>query len=268
VIHYSDLCKIRAALAISASPANCPAGSNAQLKTLEELNRTAQNYYFGSQQTGIDNRCRARMIERCLTAVRPGRVLELGFMDGQWTDRFLDIGCRVTVVEGAARNLEFGLAKYASRPEITFVHSTFESFEPKEQYETILMGGMLKHLDDPTQFLRRSRGWLKAGGLLIATTPNAKSLHRRVGVYMNLLKDIDDLSPADREVGNLKHYDLASFRSLLTEGGYSIEQIATAVIKPVSSELMQRWSDELLDALDSVANEIPDYGWYIYALCR
>jgi hypothetical protein len=54
------------------------------LKTLDELNSTAQNYYFSSQQTGIDNRCRARMIARCLKAARPGHVLELGFMDGQW----------------------------------------------------------------------------------------------------------------------------------------------------------------------------------------
>jgi 2-polyprenyl-3-methyl-5-hydroxy-6-metoxy-1,4-benzoquinol methylase len=238
------------------------------LKTLDELNSAAQNYYFSSQQTGIDNRCRARMIERCLKAARPGHVLELGFMDGQWTDRFLEMGCRVTAVEGAARNLEFGRTKYSGRPEVRFVHSTFESFEPEEQYETILMGGMLKHLDDPVRLLQRSRAWLKNGGLLIATTPNARSLHRRIGVYMKLLKDLTDLSPTDKQIGNLRHYDLSSFRSVLTDGGYHIEHIGTAIIKPVSSDLMSNWSDELLDALDQVATEIPDYGWYIYALCR
>jgi 2-polyprenyl-3-methyl-5-hydroxy-6-metoxy-1,4-benzoquinol methylase len=238
------------------------------LKTLDELNRAAQNYYFSSQQTGIDNRCRVRMIERCLKAARPGDVLELGFMDGQWTDRFLQMGCRVTAVEGAARNLEFGRTKYSGRPDVRFVHSTFESFESEEQYETILMGGMLKHLDDPVRLLQRSRAWLKNGGLLIATTPNARSLHRRIGVYMNLLKDLTDLSQTDKQVGNLRYYDLGSFRSLLIDGGYQIEHIGTALIKPVSSELMCNWSDELLDALDQVATEIPDYGWYIYALCR
>jgi 2-polyprenyl-3-methyl-5-hydroxy-6-metoxy-1,4-benzoquinol methylase len=238
------------------------------LKTLDELNRAAQNYYFSSQQTGIDNRCRARMIDRCVKAARPGHVLELGFMDGQWTDCFLEMGSRVTAVEGAARNLEFGRTKYAARPEVRFIHSTFESFESNEQYETILMGGMLKHLDDPVRLLQKSRAWLKNGGLLIATTPNARSLHRRIGVYMNLLKDLTDLSPTDKQVGNLRHYDLASFRALLTDGGYHVEHIETTILKPVSSELMANWSDELLDALDRVAGEIPDYGWYIYALCR
>jgi 2-polyprenyl-3-methyl-5-hydroxy-6-metoxy-1,4-benzoquinol methylase len=238
------------------------------VKTLEELNSAAANYYFTSQQTGIDNRCRERMIARCLRAVPKGHVLELGFMDGQWTDRFLDKGCRITVVEGAARNLEYGSRKYLDRSDVTLIHSTFETFEPADRYDCILMGGMLKHVDDPVALLRRSKSWLKAGGLLIATTPNARSLHRRIGVHMGLLKDLNDLSPTDRSVGNRRHYDLGSFRNLLANGGYFVEQIGTAVIKPVSSELMQDWSDQLLDALDRVADEIPDFGWYIYALCR
>jgi 2-polyprenyl-3-methyl-5-hydroxy-6-metoxy-1,4-benzoquinol methylase len=238
------------------------------VKTLEELNSAAANYYFTSQQTGIDNRCRERMIARCLRAVPKGHVLELGFMDGQWTDRFLDKGCRITVVEGAARNLEYGSRKYLDRSDVTLIHSTFETFEPADRYDCILMGGMLKHVDDPVALLRRSKSWLKAGGLLIATTPNARSLHRRIGVHMGLLKDLNDLSPTDRSVGNLRHYDLDSFRNLLANGGYFVERIGTAVIKPVSSELMQDWSDQLLDALDRVADEIPDFGWYIYALCR
>ena len=95
-------------------------------KTLDELDAAASNYYFTQQQVGIDNRCRARMIDRCLRHVPPGDVLELGFMDGQWTDRFLALGCRITVVEGAKKNMEYGREKYAGRDDVTVVHSTFE----------------------------------------------------------------------------------------------------------------------------------------------
>jgi 2-polyprenyl-3-methyl-5-hydroxy-6-metoxy-1,4-benzoquinol methylase len=237
-------------------------------RTLDELNKAAENYYFTSQQQGIDNRCRERLIDRCMQGISKGDVLELGFMDGQWSDRFLALGCRLTVVEGAARNLQYGMMKYSGRNDVTFAHSTFESFEPTELYDYILMGGMLKHLDDPAGLLTRSKAWLKPNGLLIATTPNPRSLHRRVGLHMGLLSNLSELSPTDRKVGNVRHYDIDSFRSLLTSSGYYIEHIGTAVIKPVSSDRMADWPDELLLALDKLADEIPDYGWYIYALCR
>lgn len=237
-------------------------------KTLDELDAAASNYYFTQQQIGIDNRCRERMIDRCLRHLPAGDVLELGFMDGQWTDRFLGLGCRVTIVEGAKKNMEYGRSKYAGRKDVAVVHSTFETFEPGRKFDCIHMGGMLKHLDDPVALLRRSRQWLSPSGRLIATTPNARSLHRRVGVYMGLLPDLNGLSKTDEQVGNLRHYDLDSFRALLISGGYAVEEIATAVVKPVSSDKMEDWPDALLDALDKIATEIPDYGWYIYALSR
>ena len=98
-------------------------------RSIDELNTAAEHYYFSAQQMGIDNRCRDRLIERCLPFVRRGRILELGFMDGQWTDRFLALGCNVTIVEGAVRNIEYGQKKYWERSDVTFVHSTFEAFE-------------------------------------------------------------------------------------------------------------------------------------------
>jgi SAM-dependent methyltransferase len=235
-------------------------------KTLDELNAAAQHYYFTAQQIGIDNRCRERMISRCLLDHKPGRVLELGFMDGQWTDHFLRMGCNVTVVEGALRNVEFGRSKYAGNPEVEIIHGTFEDYRPAKRFDCMLMGGMLKHLDDPLGLLRRAREWISPGGKLIATTPNARSLHRRLGVAMGLLKTLDALSPTDIKVGNLRHYDLASFRDLLISGGYTVETIGTAVLKPVSSDRMSDWPDDLLDALDTIADELPDYGWYIYAI--
>jgi hypothetical protein len=85
---------------------------------------------------------------------------------------------------------------------------------------------------------------------------------------MGLLEDLSALSETDIKVGNLRHYDLDSFRALLTEGGFEITELATAILKPVSSQLMADWPDELLDALDRVASEIPDFGWYIYAICH
>jgi 2-polyprenyl-3-methyl-5-hydroxy-6-metoxy-1,4-benzoquinol methylase len=239
------------------------------MRSLREVDQAASSYYFTAQQTGIDNKCRERMIRRCLPYLRPdGDVLELGFMDGQWTDHFLESGCSVVAVEGALKNVEFGRSKYRDESRVTMVHSLFDDYVPSQKFDLIHMGGMLKHLDNPRGLLQRAIGWLKPDGILFATTPNARSLHRRVGVHMGLLTDLTDLSETDKAVGNLRHYDLPSFRQLIESSGFEIIEIATAVVKPVSSDRMSDWPDDLLDALDKIASEIPDYGWYIYSISR
>src|SRR6516164_9409719 len=106
------------------------------MRTLSDINAAAEHYYFTAQQTGIDNRCRERMIRRCLPYVgRGSHVLELGFMDGQWTDRFLERDCRVTVVEGATRNVECGRKKYNANSRVIMIHSLFDEFVSSEQFD-------------------------------------------------------------------------------------------------------------------------------------
>lgn len=237
------------------------------MKTLEDAKNATESYYFSSQQTGIDNRCRELMIRRCLPHIKAGSsILELGFMDGQWTDHFLNMHCTVQVVEGSKRNIDFGQEKYRGNENVSFTHSLFQNYSPNRKFDIIHMGGMLKHLEDPSELLRTSREWLNPGGRLISTTPNAKSLHRRVGLKMGMLANLDDLSETDRQIGNLRHYDMQSFRLLLESSGYRVIELSTAFIKPASSEKISDWPDALLAALDQIANEIPDYGWYVYAI--
>src|SRR5208337_3856612 len=103
--------------------------SDPEITRWRDVERASEKYYFTSQQTGIDNRCRERMIRRCMPYVRGGRVLELGFMDGQWTDHFLARGCTLQIVEGALRNVTFGREKYAENSDVAFSHCLFEDFQ-------------------------------------------------------------------------------------------------------------------------------------------
>ena len=232
------------------------------------LEGASREYYFSEQQTGIDNRFRERMIRRCLRYLKGPEVLELGFMDGQWTDHFLVCGCNVTIVEGASRMVKFAQQKYSGDKRVMAIHGLFEDYEPSQSFDTILMGGMLKHLPEPAALLKKSLSWLNPGGILIATTPNPRSMHRRVGTFMGILKSPEELTETDRAVANLRHYDRYAFRSLLESNGYRVIELRTSMLKVVSGDKMQDWDDKLLDALDLVAEEIEDYGWYIYAICE
>ena len=79
-----------------------------------QLDRSSQSYYY-SDKMNIDNRLRNCLIQRCLPFAKGPRVLELGFMDGQWTEQFLARGFSVDIVEGAERQYQCAADKYRGR---------------------------------------------------------------------------------------------------------------------------------------------------------
>jgi trans-aconitate methyltransferase len=194
-------------------------------------------------------------------------VLELGYVDGLWTDAILAKGYQVDIVEGALRHVEHAQSRYANTPNVKVNYSLFQEFEPQEKYNTIVAGDILRYLPDPVEFLRSAGNWLAADGRLIATVPNSRSLHRRIGTLMNMETTPVDPNQRDREVGNLRAYDRYDFRNLLQQSGLNVKAIHGCFLKPLSSAQMQDWNDELLRAFLDVGDELEDYCWFIYAIC-
>jgi len=232
----------------------------------QSLDNASKSYYYSEKMT-TDNRLRRFLIRRCLKHAKGPRVLELGFMDGQWTREFLSLDYSVDIVEGAEKQYETAAGMYAPNPSVRVFHSLFEDYEPDRKYDTILAGGMIKHLPEPGLLLGKMKEWLNESGILIATTPNGASLHRRVGTYMGILESPEDLTEADRAVANLRVYNRYTFRKELLKAGWNVVELSGCGLKPVSTEQMTGWSDELLEALDRVSDELVEYSWYIYAIC-
>lgn len=233
-----------------------------------EVERAAGHYYFTAQQQGIDNRTKRLVIERCLPRVRGPRVLELGYVDGLWTDALLAAGHDVDVVEGASRHVAHASDRYAANPSVRVFHQLFQEFEPDGTYDTILAADVIRYLPDALGFLRRARAWLAESGLLLITVPNSRSLHRRIGALIGTEATPTTANERDREVGNLRAYDRYELRALALAAGYEPIEIRGCFLKPLSSMLMENWSDELLRALLLVGDELEDYCWFIYAVCR
>jgi SAM-dependent methyltransferase len=233
-----------------------------------EVERAAAHYYHTPQQLGIDNRTKRFVIERCAPFVKGPKVLELGYVDGEWTDIILAHAPSVDIVEGASRHVEHARARYAGNARLRVFHSLFQEFEPDDKYDTVIAGDMLRYLPDPVSFLKQVRDWLQDDGRLIATIPNSRSLHRRVGSLMNMESTPTQLNQRDIEVGNRRTYDRYEFRSLMVQSGYTIQQLRGCFLKPLSSTQMENWSDELLRAFLDIGDELEDYCWFIYAICQ
>jgi|SRR5579872_6249038 len=232
-----------------------------------EVERAAGYYYHTPLQSTIDNRTRRYLIERCLPFLRGPRVLELGYVDGLWTDSLLARGFQVDIVEGATKHVEHARAKYSGTSAVRIFHALFQEYAPDCVYDSVLAGDMLRYLADPEGFLRATQDWLSAKGILAATLPNARSLHRRVGALLGMESHPTESNARDREVGNIRTYDRYDFRQLLAASGYRVDLLRGCFLKPLSSAQMADWDDDLLRAFAEVGEELQDYCWFMYAVC-
>lgn len=240
-----------------------------QLATVRnEVERASRHYYHTPLQLGIDNRTKWFVIERCEPFIRGPKVLELGYVDGSWTDVILAKDCEVDVVEGASHHVEHARDRYAGNRAVRVFHKLFQEFEPNDTYDTVVAGDMIRYLDDPVEFLRQASEWIKDDGSLIATVPNSRSLHRRIGTLMSMEATPIQSNQRDREVGNRRSYDRYEFRHLLRQSGFEVKVLRGCFLKPLSSAQMENWSDKLLRAFLDVGDELEDYCWFIYAVCQ
>jgi 2-polyprenyl-3-methyl-5-hydroxy-6-metoxy-1,4-benzoquinol methylase len=237
-------------------------------KIREEVERASNYYYHTPQQQGIDNRMKRFVIERCEPYIIGPRVLELGYIDGIWTDMVLKKEYSVDVVEGATKNIQHARQKYSNHPSVTIYHQLFQEFDPTNKYNTILAADIIRYIPSVTDFLRTIRNWLESDGHLIVTVPNSRSLHRRIGSLMKMEPMPTSHNLRDFEVGNLRSYDRYELRSLFLEAGYTTITLRGCFLKPLSSQQMEDWDDELLRAFLEIGDELEDYCWFIYSVCK
>jgi 2-polyprenyl-3-methyl-5-hydroxy-6-metoxy-1,4-benzoquinol methylase len=225
-------------------------------------------YYYSEQQQGIDRRTKGLVVRRCLPFIQGPSVLDLGYVDGCWTDEVLRLGFASDIVEGNIKHVEHARTAYAANTRVRIHHSSFEEFAPADRYNTIVAGDMLQYVEDSVAFLKRMRGWLAPQGRLIVTVANSRSLHRRVGTLLGMESHPTVANTRDHEVGNLRQYDRYRLRQELHAAGLRPIELRGCFLKPLSSAQISGWSDALLDAFLEIGDELEDYAWFLYAVCE
>jgi len=237
--------------------------------TPPEMNSGKKNsYYYSQQQMGIDRRTKKLIVDRCAPFIKGEYILDLGYVDGLWTDVLEPKGFNIDIVEGAIEHCEYARKKYHQNTKIKVHHTLFEEYVPTQKYDTIIAGDMIRYLANPIDFLNKIQSWLTDNGILIVTVPNSRSLHRRIGALMNLETTPTSANQRDIEVGNLRSYDRYEFRNLLLSSGYKISALHGCFLKPLSSQQIESWTDDMLNAWLLLGDELEDYAWFLYAICK
>ncbi len=228
---------------------------------LQEISR---HHSYEEGFNGRLTRYRARAIMDAVP--RGGRLLEIGCGGGALAEVLAGHFDSITLVEAsptyleAARRRLGGLANYHQ--------ALAEEFATEERFDCVLASGLLEHVADPVAILRRCRALLAEGGMAVFLVPNARSLHRRIGLHMGLLSRLDELQEQDFEVGHRRYYTRESLRSDIEGAGLRVAHERGVFLKPLANWQMEGWDEALADAFDASGRELPDHCAELMAVCR
>jgi 2-polyprenyl-3-methyl-5-hydroxy-6-metoxy-1,4-benzoquinol methylase len=197
------------------------------------------------------------------------KVLDLGFGDGLFLQAFKDHP-DFTILEGSK-----SLVKHAKsvvqelHSTAKIVHTYFEEYVTTEKYDVVIASHVLEHVNDPKRVLNLCKQWLSDDGEIIVIVPNRESLHRRLGVAMELQRELDDLSARDKAVGHLRVYSLESLTKEIEETGFKVLEKRGFFTKALSNAQMINLDPEVFRGLCKLSSELPaEMGANIGLVCK
>ncbi len=149
------------------------------------------------------------------------------------------------------------------------VCSLFEQLDAAGAHDAALLGHVLEHVEDPVATLKVAAALVRPGGLVVATVPNALSLHRLAGHRMGLLDEPWSLNDEDRRIGHRRVYTPATFEVDVRAAGLEVLLRTGVFLKPLSNGQIERdWSPELIRAYEELGPVFADHAAEILVAAR
>lgn len=137
---------------------------------------------------------------------------------------------------------------------------SLEEYETDQEFDIIFFLGVLEHLDDPVDCLKKAVGLLSEFGRIVVTVPNADSLHRIHGVTSGVIEHTRHLSAKDYAVGHRRYYNEDLLYRHMTGAGLVIDGFGGIMAKPYPDAQMQRLPKDIIRTLGCMALDggLPD----------
>ncbi len=105
--------------------------------------------------------------------------------------------------------------------------------------------------------------------MLIASVPNAMSIHRQVGVEMGIIEDPFSLSESDVQIGHNRVYSLDTLVGELSMSGLQVVATGGLFMKFLAqSQLESVLADDQIEAMVHVGRRYPEIAAEIWAACE
>jgi len=148
-----------------------------------------------------------------------GRWLDIGYGEGGLLKIAERYGWDCYGADIAPQALEYG----ERRGWVVAADAEGDPRFPDEGFDVVTMVEFLEHVGTPDRFLRAASRWLRPGGLLYITTPNAESLNRR---FLGLEWSV--FSPPE----HLTIWTTRGLRYALAKAGFQHQRIRTEGFNP------------------------------------
>ena len=203
-----------------------------------------------------------------------GNVLELGSFEGEFTERLTKVFTDITCVEASSEAV--GVAqKCKELNKVKFIESLFENVSLPNKYDNIFLVHVLEHLDDRVSLLKKiNKEWLSDQGVLFVACPNAHAPSRQIAMHMGLMKDVEDVTTAEREHGHRVTYCMDTLRADIKKANLKIIKEGGIFFKAFANfqwdALLQTdiINQAYLDGCYSLGEKYPDLCSSIYFICK
>lgn len=193
--------------------------------------------------------------------------LELGCADGEGTKILLNYFDRIVGVDGSERLIKKA-RKEIKNKKVDFVVSYFESLNLNEKFDTVFLGHILEHVEDPVRVIFSAKKFLRKKSVMLVDVPNALSVHRQVGVLMGMLSSVYSLNEADISIGHRRVYDLNKLEEDVKKAGMKVVETGGLFLKPLSNSQLEKILDKKgIVAFNEVGKRYPNIAAEIYVIC-
>jgi len=225
----------------------------------EYLDQFAEKYYLDESIDDIDieDTMQIYSFEKIKEQIGDSKkILDMGVGTGTFLSQLTENFDDISVLEGSDKLIN----KFQKiHPNVNFINSLFEEFQPKEKYDCILALHVFEHVENPEILSEIVSDWLTEEGKLIVVVPNKQSFHRHLGVTMGLHKELDDLSERDKIVGHLRVYDFRTLEKVFEEQ-YNISNKFGYFLKTVPNSLMKDYPNDVIIGLTKLSLKLdPEY---------
>lgn len=182
------------------------------------------------------------------------KILQLGLGNGLMVKRIDEFAKKQIVIEGSKKLIN-KFKENLSNTEI--IHGYFESFKYNETFDLILVTHVLEHVSNPIFLLIFLKKFLSKNGKLLITVPNARSLHRRIGVELGIIKTIYELHDGDKQMGHQRVYDIGKLKNDIWKADYRITKQQGYLLKLQSLKQIMNWNDDFINANYDISLNCP-----------